>query len=281
MQGLRRLGEGLDRDQGLDHDRLRATRPAAPQRGPRLEPDRRPRPRPAPARDGRRRSPRRRLAAYALSAPARPARRSPGRARSAGSVIAYLGSLASCSSTRSGTRPVHRRRSSPSHARQLRDARSTSPSTGRSPSGRSSWRPPSPSPASSSRSRSPTTWPGSPRRGPRGPGRRGPHPALGELPHQGLRLAADPRRGRHPQLVPRAVRLKGPGYGEVAVWLVFTLPLAAVHDPADLRRPGADPVLAARGVGGPGRPRRGTTFRRVVLPLACRRSWRARSSRSR
>ena len=52
-----------------------------------------------------------------------------------------------------------------------------------------------------------------------------------------------------------------------AVWLVDDLPLAAVHDPSDLRRAGADPGLADRRLGG---PRRGavTTFRRVILPLA-------------
>ena len=44
------------------------------------------------------------------------------------------------------------------------------------------------------------------------------------------------------------------------------LPLAAVHDPADLRRARADPLVAARGVVGSRRPA-GTTFRRVVLPL--------------
>jgi putative spermidine/putrescine transport system permease protein len=40
--------------------------------------------------------------------------------------------------------------------------------------------------------------------------------------------------------------------------------VAAVHDPAHLRRAGAHPALAARGVRG---PRQGTTFRRVILPL--------------
>ena len=45
------------------------------------------------------------------------------------------------------------------------------------------------------------------------------------------------------------------------------LPVAAVHDPAALRRPRADPALAPRGILGPGRPIASTTFRRVVLPL--------------
>ena len=45
------------------------------------------------------------------------------------------------------------------------------------------------------------------------------------------------------------------------------VPLAAVHDPARLRRPRADPAVGARRLG---RPRRALlrTFRRVILPLA-------------
>ena len=35
--------------------------------------------------------------------------------------------------------------------------------------------------------------------------------------------------------------LSGPGFGDIAIWLDLHLPLAAVHDPADLRRPRADP----------------------------------------
>ena len=42
--------------------------------------------------------------------------------------------------------------------------------------------------------------------------------------------------------------LSGPGFGNVATWLVFSLSLAAVHDPAGLRGTRADPVVAARGV---------------------------------
>ena len=46
------------------------------------------------------------------------------------------------------------------------------------------------------------------------------------------------------------------------------LPLAAVHDPADLRRARAHPRLAALRLRGPRRASRCTTFRRVILPLA-------------
>ena len=43
--------------------------------------------------------------------------------------------------------------------------------------------------------------------------------------------------------------LKGPGFGFVATWLVFSLPVAAVHDPPDLRGPRAHPGLDARRLG--------------------------------
>ena len=59
-----------------------------------------------------------------------------------------------------------------------------------------------------------------------------------------------PGTGRDRQLVARA-----------------ELPVAAVHDPADLRGARADPELAARGFLGSRRGRACTTFRRVVLPL--------------
>ena len=51
--------------------------------------------------------------------------------------------------------------------------------------------------------------------------------------------------------------LSGPGFGNVAHLARLHLPLAAVHDPADLRGPRADPELAARRVGRPRRARRG------------------------
>ena len=52
----------------------------------------------------------------------------------------------------------------------------------------------------------------------------------------------------------------GPGYGLVATVARVQLPLAAVHDPARLRRVRADPRLAPRRLGGP-RRRPATTFR--------------------
>ena len=103
---------------------------------------------------------------------------------------------------------------------------------------------------------------------------------LWRLPRQGLRVAVDPRRGRDPQLGARPVRARRARASATSPVLVLSLPLAAVHDPADLRRARAAPRLAARRVRRP-RRRPGQTFRRVILPLACRRSPPARSSRSR
>ena len=79
--------------------------------------------------------------------------------------------------------------------------------------------------------------------------------AVGELPRQGLRLAGDPPAGRVARVVPRPVR---PGRGQPGLFGLVDghrvlLPLAAVHDPADLRRPRADPGVPAGGVGGPRR----------------------------
>ena len=87
---------------------------------------------------------------------------------------------------------------------------------------------------------------------------------------------------RRPQLGADAARARRvPGYGELGLVARVHLPLAAVHDPADLRRPGADPELAARGVV---RPRRqGVDDVPAGRPAArrSRRSSPARSSRSR
>ena len=61
--------------------------------------------------------------------------------------------------------------------------------------------------------------------------------------------------------------LEGPGYGDVAVWLVFTylwLPYMILPIFAGL---GAHPGLAPRGLERPWRPA-GFTFRKVILPLA-------------
>ena len=95
-----------------------------------------------------------------------------------------------------------------------------------------------------------------------------PAAALVELPRQGLRVAADPRaRTASLNWAARAVRAQGPGLRRAwRSWLVVRLPLAAVHDPADLRRPRADPgslLEASADLGGAG----WTTFRRVILPL--------------
>ena len=111
--------------------------------------------------------------------------------------------------------------------------------------------------------------------------RRGADAALVVLPGQGLRLADDPLDGRRPQLGARPARAHGPGYGNVAVWLVDELPLAAVHDPPDLRRAGADPELADLAPPRTSARRPCTTFRRVILPLAFPAVSPARSSPSR
>ena len=62
--------------------------------------------------------------------------------------------------------------------------------------------------------------------------------------------------------------LSGPGFGDVRALARLHVPLAAVHDPADLRRTRADPVVAARGLGRSRRGRLFATFRSVILPLA-------------
>ncbi len=89
----------------------------------------------------------------------------------------------------------------------------------------------------------------------RRPRRRRAHAAVGELPHQGLLVAPDPVRGRRARLAAQAARAGGSGLRRHRHLADVHLSLAAVHDPADLRRPRADPQLAARGVGRPRRPR--------------------------
>ena len=59
------------------------------------------------------------------------------------------------------------------------------------------------------------------------------------------------------------------------------LPVAAVHDPADLRRPRAHPGVAARGVGGPRRPERHDLPPGDPAARLPGRSWPDRSSPSR
>ena len=75
--------------------------------------------------------------------------------------------------------------------------------------------------------------------------------------------------------------LPGPGFSERLDLARVQLPLAAVHDPADLRRLRADPRLALRGVGRPRRARRGPRSGGWSCRSSCRRSPPARSSRSR
>ena len=96
------------------------------------------------------------------------------------------------------------------------------------------------------------------------PHHRRPPAALGELPRPGLRLAGDPVRERAPRLGAPAgrsrrrfepVRHQRPVDDDR-----LHLPLAAVHDPAPVRRPRTDPFVRHRGLG---RPRRG---RRDDLP---------------
>ena len=96
-----------------------------------------------------------------------------------------------------------------------------------------------------------------------------PAAAVGELSRPGLRMAGDPAR--------RTARSTGCSSGSGSARPGSTrrarslgrvrLPLAAVHDPADLRRARAGAALAARGVSAISARRSSTTFRRVVLPL--------------
>ena len=63
---------------------------------------------------------------------------------------------------------------------------------------------------------------------------------------------------RDPELVAgeaRPSRASNIGYTNWAMWLVFTLHLAAVHDPAGLRGARADPALVHRGIARPRRAR--------------------------
>jgi putative spermidine/putrescine transport system permease protein len=74
--------------------------------------------------------------------------------------------------------------------------------------------------------------------------------------------------------------LNGPGFGNVATWLVFSylwLPYMILPVYAGMERI-PDSLLDAAGDLG---ARPGRTFRHVVLPRRCRPSWRARSSHSR
>ena len=87
----------------------------------------------------------------------------------------------------------------------------------------------------------------------RAAGRRGGHAAVGGLSREGLCVAADARPGAACCTGPSAVRLASRVRATVAPCHRVRLPLAAVHDPPDLRGPRAHPGLAA---GGLRRPRR-------------------------
>ena len=75
-------------------------------------------------------------------------------------------------------------------------------------------------------------------------------------------------RQRDHQLGARPARPQRPGLRHHGGLDRRELPLAAVHDPADLRRARAHPGLPALRLGGPRAPTRSATFRRVILPLA-------------
>ena len=87
-------------------------------------------------------------------------------------------------------------------------------------------------------------------------GHRDPHAAVGELPGQGVRLAGHAGQRRPGRLAARRVGRGTPGYGLTATVAGAGVPVAAVHDPADLRRAGPAAGLAAGGLGRPRRPRR-------------------------
>ena len=99
-------------------------------------------------------------------------------------------------------------------------------------------------------------------------GRRGPDAALVVLPGQGLRLADDALRaagsstGRSTRSGSAAPATATPpsGWSMSYLWLPYMIM-------PDLRRARADPELAAHRLRGPRRAARGTTFRRVILPL--------------
>ncbi len=105
--------------------------------------------------------------------------------------------------------------------------------------------------------------------------------ALVELPRPGLRLADHPGPGRAARRPARAGRPPGTGLLRCLDLARLQLPLAAVHDPADLRRLRADPGLAVRGLGRPRRAGRGRRSGGWSCRSSCR-PWRpARSSPSR
>ena len=115
-----------------------------------------------------------------------------------------------------------------------------------------------------------------------GPVRGDPAAAVGELPGQGVLLAAD--------LHPRRAAGLGPGQDrggptpdlhELGRVHRVLLPLAAVHDHPGVRGAGADPGLADRGVAGPGRADLADHPDACCCRWPCPASWPGRSSPSR
>ena len=99
-----------------------------------------------------------------------------------------------------------------------------------------------------------------------GAGRRRPDAVVVELPGQGLRLADNPLQRRDPQRALDPFGIDGPGYGNVAVWLVMSylwLPFMIIPIYAGLERIPDSVISASEDLGAPP----WTTFRRVILPL--------------
>jgi putative spermidine/putrescine transport system permease protein len=131
-----------------------------------------------------------------------------------------------------------------------------------------------------SRSRSRSTWRRSRLRDAGAARRGGAHAAVVELPREGLHVAdhAPARRIVNWALDPFG--LSGPGFGNVATWLVFSylwLPFMVLPIYAGLERIPNSMLDASGDLGG----HPWTTFRRVLLRSPCRRWPPARSSPSR
>ena len=115
----------------------------------------------------------------------------------------------------------------------------------------------------------------------RDPDRRGRDAAVGQLPREGLRLADDARARGRVELGARPARAGRPRAHRNRALARLHLPLAAVHDPARLRRARADPAIRSS------RRRRTSAHGRCARSSASscrsrsRRSSPARSSRSR
>ena len=76
----------------------------------------------------------------------------------------------------------------------------------------------------------------------------GAHPAVGELPRQGVRLAVGALAGRHPRVARGAVRRRDPRLRAAGDDHHAVVPVAALRDPAHLRGTRARARLAARGI---------------------------------